>query len=497
MKGISKKTFLFIFIFFVFLLYAHGYNLPWYKSAVFYEVFVRSFADSDGDKVGDLNGLSAKLDYFNNLKINALWLMPIFPSVSYHGYDITDYYDIHPAYGTLEDFESFIQKAHQKNIKVILDLVVNHTSSFHPWFTSSASSYTSPYRDYYLWSSNRPTKNSNLWYQKATGYYYALFWSGMPDLNFDNPKVREEVKKIAKYWIERGVDGFRLDAAKHIYDEDHKNIEWWKEFYHYLKGIKPDIYLVGEVWDNEYKIAEYYKGLPSNFNFPLANKIMNSIANQKDLGIVELIKTERELFRENNPEFTDAIFLRNHDQPRVRTSFGGSIDKSILAASIYLTLPGTPFIYYGEEIGMEGAKPDEYIREPFKWTDDMKAEYQTYWIVPRYNIPNNGISLEDQLKDPNSILNHYKKLIELRQIHKAISLGEIEKIESKDRSVLAYIREYANERIIIVHNLNRVKNIFETTWKIEDKDILYSRNTNLEENKIILGPFSTIIIKVP
>ncbi|MGB9811588.1 MAG: alpha-amylase family glycosyl hydrolase, partial [Dictyoglomus turgidum] len=148
-KFFIKKAFVLIFILLIFITYIHGYNEPWYKDSIFYEVFVRSFADSDEDKVGDINGLIEKLDYFKNLNINALWLMPIFPSISYHGYDVTDYYDIHPAYGTLEDFENLVKKAHEKNIKIILDLVINHTSSRHPWFVSATSSYTSPYRDYY------------------------------------------------------------------------------------------------------------------------------------------------------------------------------------------------------------------------------------------------------------------------------------------------------------------------------------------------------------
>lgn len=496
-KFLIKRTLIFIFILVTFLTYIHGYNEPWYKNAIFYEVFVRSFADSDEDRVGDLNGLIDKLDYFKNLNITALWLMPIFPSVSYHGYDVTDYYDIHPGYGTMEDFENLIRKAHEKNIKIILDLVVNHTSSRHPWFVSSASSYNSPYRDYYIWSTEKPEKNSNLWYKKPTGYYYALFWSEMPDLNFDNPKVREEVKKIAKFWIEKGVDGFRLDAAKHIYDDDSKNIQWWKEFYSYLKSIKPDVYLVGEVWDNEYKIAEYYKGLPSNFNFPLSDKIMNSVANQKDLGIIEFLEFERELFGENNTDFADAIFLRNHDQVRVRTFFGGSIDKSILAGSIYLTLPGIPFIYYGEEIGMEGSKPDEYIREPFKWTDDMKSKYQTYWIIPRHNLPGNGIAVDTEEKDPNSIYNYYKKLLEIRVKCRALSNGKIERIKTQDRSILAYKLELEDEKIMVVHNLNRIENTFNFNNEIKEKDILYIRNAKTERNKIILGPYSTVIVKIP
>jgi len=504
MKKVVKIIFISILLIILFPLYASTENIPWYKDAVFYEIFVRSFADSDGDKVGDLIGLTQKINYLNtgskesenDLKIDAIWLMPIFSSVSYHGYDVTDYYDINPEYGILEDFENFISEAHKRGIKVILDLVVNHTSSKHPWFISASSSYTSPYRDYYVWSTQKPDKGPvNLWYQKPTGYYYALFWSEMPDLNFDNPKVREEVKKIAKFWIEKGVDGFRLDAAKHIYDENYKNISWWQEFYSYLRGIKPDIYLVGEVWDNEFTIAEYYKGLPSNFNFPLSDKIISSVANQKDLGIVEFINYERDLFRENNSDFADAIFLRNHDQNRVKTGFGGNIDKAILAASIYLTLPGTPFIYYGEEIGMEGAKPDEYIREPFKWTDNMKSPEQTYWIKPFYNLPNNGTSVETLDKDPKSILNQYRKLIRSRINHKALALGDIEKVKTKDNSTLAYIRYYGDEKILVIHNLNRVQNTF--SLKDNVQEIIYLRNVILNENELILGAFSTAIVKIP
>jgi len=241
-------------------------------------------------------------------------------------------------------------------------------------------------------------------------------------------------------------------------------------------------------------IAEYYKSLPSLFNFPLSDKIMNSVANQRNLGICDFLEMEKEMFKENNSEFTDATFLRNHDQVRVRTSFGGSIDKSLLAGSIYLTLPGTPFIYYGEEIGMEGAKPDEYIREPYKWTDQMNSEEQTYWIKPKYNIPNNGISYATEKVDKNSIFNHYKLLLKLRKDYKALSLGEMKKINLNDKSLLAYLREMDNEKILVIHNLNRVENMISLNFTF--KNILYSRNANIKDNKIILGPFSSIIIEV-
>ncbi|MGB9856812.1 MAG: alpha-amylase family glycosyl hydrolase [Dictyoglomaceae bacterium] len=497
-----KKFILALFFLFLSLSSNFSNSIPWYKDAIFYEVFVRSFADSDGDGVGDLRGLMKKLDYLNDgnpntdrdLGVNALWLMPIFLSPSYHGYDVVDYYDINPNYGDIKDFEEFLKEAHKRGIKVILDLVINHTSFLHPWFKSASSSYLSPYRNFYLWSSELPKSNSQFWYRSNTGYYYGFFWSGMPDLNYDEKRVRDEVKKIAKFWLDKGVDGFRLDAAKHIYDEHDKNISWWKEFYNYVKSIKKDVYLVGEVWDSEDVIARYYEGLPSNFNFPLAQRIINTVARQYDRGLIDYLLEERKLFSEYNPDFADAIFLTNHDQNRVMNLFGGSIDKAILSASIYLTLPGTPFIYYGEEIGMSGAKPDEYIREPFEWSSDLKGDYQTMWIRPLYAKPNDGISVEEQDLDPNSILNHYRRLINLRLKYKALSYGDVERVEIKDPTILAYVRKWGEEKFLIIHNLNRVENVFSYSLP-KDFKILYSRNSKIDKN-IILEGFGSIIIKI-
>ncbi|PMQ01405.1 MAG: alpha-amylase [Dictyoglomus sp. NZ13-RE01] len=498
-----KKGILLV-IFFLFLLipFAHSESTYWYKDAVFYEVFVRSFADSDGDGIGDLRGLMEKLDYLNDgnpnttkdLGVNALWLMPIFLSPSYHGYDVVDYYDIDPNYGDMKDFEEFLAEAHKRGIKVILDLVLNHTSSLHPWFKSASSSFLSPYRNFYLWSTEPPKNNPQFWHKTNTGYYYGFFWSGMPDLNYDEPRVREEVKKIAKFWLEKGVDGFRLDAAKHIYDDHDKNVAWWKEFYDYVKSIKKDVYLVGEVWDSQEVIAKYYYGLPSNFNFPLAQRIISSVSSQYNLNLVDFLLDERSLFSQYNPDFADAIFLTNHDQNRVMSVFGGSIDKAILSASIYLTFPGTPFIYYGEEIGMSGAKPDEHIREPFEWTSNLKGDYQTMWIKPIYAKPNDGISVEEEDLDENSILNHYRRLVNLRLKYKALSYGDIEKVDTKDSTLLAYIRKVGEEKILIIHNLNRVKNNFSYPLP-KNYQVLYSRNSKVDKD-IILGPFSSIIIKI-
>lgn len=239
-------------------------------STVFYEVFVRSFADSNGDGIGDFKGLTRKLDYLNDgnpdtdsdLGIGGIWLMPINPSPSYHGYDVTDYRQINPDYGTLDDFREFLNEAHKRGIKVIMDLVVNHTSKEHPWFKEAAADKSSSYRDWYVWAEDSGTATSgssaagsgNPWHSVRGDHYLGIFWEGMPDLNFDNPKVRKEITATGQFWLKQGVDGFRLDAAKHIYEDlqtdksqatTDKNVAWWQEFRSGLKEVKPDAYLVG------------------------------------------------------------------------------------------------------------------------------------------------------------------------------------------------------------------------------------------------------------
>ncbi|MCS6832546.1 MAG: alpha-amylase family glycosyl hydrolase, partial [Flammeovirgaceae bacterium] len=274
----------------------------WYKKAIFYEVFVQSFADSNGDGIGDLEGLRNRLDYLTELGITALWLMPIHPSPSYHKYDVTDYYDIHPDYGTKEDFKRLVNDAHQRGIRVVIDLVLNHTSAQHPWFEVSKKDKKNPFRDYYVWANydsiakeiqkkeiTLDSDNLTQWHapdgnKQADEYYYGFFWSGMPDLNYDNPKVRQEVFNIGAYWLtEMGVDGFRLDAAKHIFPDDRPedNHAWWVEFRREMEKVRPDVFLLGEVWDKTEVVAPYLKGLTSVFNFDLALAIGNAALNGK------------------------------------------------------------------------------------------------------------------------------------------------------------------------------------------------------------------------
>lgn len=457
------------------------------KYGVYYEIFVRSFTDSDGDGVGDFRGLTSKLDYLNDgnpvtdtdLGVNGIWLMPVNVSPSYHKYDITDYYNIDPEYGTMEDFNTFLFEAHKRGIKVIMDLVINHTSAQHLWFKEASKSEDNPYRNYYNWAkegqegfnlNGTSSWGSKVWHKSGSSYFYGIFWDQMPDLNYDNPKVREEIKKVAKFWLDKGVDGYRLDAAMHIYGAfenpvrtnlQDKNQQWWKEFGAATEETNPNVYLVGEVWDKSSVIAPFYKGLDSLFNFDVGEGIIKAVNSETSMaagsnGFASWLEEKYRNFAEVEPNFLDAPFLTNHDQNRSMDRLGSDISKAKLIANIYLTLPGNPFIYYGEEIGMLGTKPDERIREPFVWYNESKLP-QTSWESVIRN--KSTVSVEEQQKDRNSLLNHYKQLIRLRQSSKALTKGDFKALESGSNKVIAYSRNYledgnVKESVIVLHNLS-------------------------------------------
>lgn len=449
-------------------------------STVFYEIFVRSFADSNGDGIGDFKGLLSKLDYLNDgnpetdsdLGIGGIWLMPINPSPSYHGYDVTNYRDIHPDYGTMDDFRTFLNEAHKRGIKVIMDLVVNHTSKEHPWFTEAAADPNSPYRDWYVWAEDQGRKVSgtsaagsgNPWHNLNGSHYLGIFWEGMPDLNLDNPEVRNEMIKTGQFWLEQGVDGFRLDAAKHIYEDlltdksqetTNKNVAWWQEFRSGLNEVKPDAYLVGEIWDPSAALISSYldRALDSGFNFSLAETILSSVKNEKDANIPYTLERTHKLYSEKSGgSFVDATFLTNHDQNRVMTQLEGDVPHAKMAASLLLTLPGNPFIYYGEEIGMFGAKPDELIREPMRWTPD-DSEGQTTWEPAVNNASIQGLSVSEQIGDPTSLLSHYRQLIRMRNEIPALKDGAIQEYATDQPGITAFVRLTEDQAVLVAHNL--------------------------------------------
>ncbi|AHV98962.1 alpha-amylase family glycosyl hydrolase [Paenibacillus sabinae] len=440
---------------------------------VYYEIYVNSFSDSNNDGKGDLNGILQKLDYLNDgnphtkkdLGVDSLWLMPIGSSPSYHKYDTTDFYSVDPAYGTTEDFRRLTQEAHKRGMKVTIDLALNHTSNKHPWFQAAAKDKNSPYRDYYIWADENTDLNEKgpwgqqLWHESYPGsgdYYYALFIDFMPDLNFDNPKVREEMINVGKHWLNQGVDGFRLDAAMHIYskpDEVSKNVAWWDEFKRGLAEVKPDVYLVGEVWDRPNNIAPYYKALDSSFDFDLSSKILDAVQSGSDNGLAGFASNTLDLYSKYADNPIDAPFLTNHDQERTMSLLNGDVNKAKTAASILLTLPGNPFIYYGEEIGMLGEKPDENIREPFRWYPGS-GEGQTDWEPSRDNTGPDAVSVESQEKDKDSLLSHYKELIRFRHESPALMKGDIQEMTTGDSRIMGYTRTFEDDSVLVLHNLS-------------------------------------------
>ncbi|MCF6094273.1 alpha-amylase [Microaerobacter geothermalis] len=479
-----------------------------WPNAVFYEIFVRAFYDSNGDGIGDLKGVIAKLDYLQELGVEGIWLMPINPSPSYHKYDVINYYDIDPEYGTLEDMKILVAEAKKRDIKIIIDLVVNHTSNQNPWFQEAIKDENSPYRDWYIWADEKTNLlergdwNQQLWYGLGKNKYYSTFWEGMPDLNYDNPDVRAEIIKIGKFWLQEvGVEGFRLDAAKYIYpdQEKEKNYAWWKEFRKAMQTVKEDVFLVGEVWDTATVTAPYLQddGLNSTFNFDLAERIVRAVQQGKDTGIVSGLKRMREYFKKMDENYVDSIFLTNHDQNRVMSLFKGDVNKARMAAAILLTLPGSPFLYYGEEIGMQGMKPDEYIREPFVWSTDKK-EGESRWIVSKYNREREKIALETQIEEENSLYQYYKKLIQVRRSSDILVLGEIERSKVNEIGIVAFKRVLGNQSLLVLHNLSGVTK----TFSLPEDESVYKKKFFTSDkgsadklNRIVeMQPYSTLIL---
>lgn len=450
-------------------------------STVYYEIFVRSFYDSDGDGIGDLKGITEKLDYLNDgnpatkddLGIGGIWLMPINPSPSYHGYDVTDYRSINPDYGTIEDMQNLLTEAHKRGIKVIMDLVVNHTSKVHPWFVDSAKNNDGKYRNWYVWAEDqhRPVSGTsaagsgNPWHPLLGSHYMGTFWDGMPDLNFDNPQVRSEMKDIGTFWLKQGLDGFRLDAAKHIYEDllsdksaatTAKNVAWWQEFRQSMSKVNPEVYIVGEVWENSAVSVGAYldHAFNSGFNFGLAESLISSAKTEKDSGVAFTLERTYKLYSQlSGSTFTDATFLTNHDKNRVMSQLQNEPLHAKMAASMLLTLPGNPFIYYGEEIGMLGVKPDEGIREPMRWTAGQPANGQTTWEPGSNNDAESGVNVESQLNSSDSLLERYRQLISIRGEIPALRDGDIRDYPSGNAGVMAYERITSGQQILVAHNL--------------------------------------------
>ncbi len=487
--------------------------------SVCYEIFVRSFCDSNQDGIGDLNGITSKLDYLQDLGIEAIWLTPIFKSHSYHKYDVVDYWSIDSEFGTLDDFKELITTAHLKGIKVFLDFVINHTSKKHPWFVEAKKGPGNSFRNYYNWLSKSDIKargiaireitddssEVNPWHLANIGdneKYYGMFWSGMPDLNMDHNLVRNEIYNIGKFWLEKGVDGFRMDAAKHIYPdwEIGKCHNFWDEFRQKMEEVNPNVYLVGEVWTSAEKVAPFFKGLKANFNFDLCFAIQDIVKTGKDKKeIVKMLIKNYAIFEKVNPNFIDATMLGNHDINRIGGLADGNIEKLKMAASLLLLLPGNSYIYYGEEIGMLGSKPDENLREAFLWDSRFVDKDRTNWRKPKYNTDSKVSPLKIQELNPDSLFNHYRTLISLRK--RFNGLNQILKpnllaSETIKKGIISFIRPYKNEDILVLQNIT--SKIIEIRIEEEFESILFQSNLSNQLNNSIakLDAYGILVLKL-
>jgi len=469
-----KLNILSLFIFLLLFKTTTAQTTYWWNDAVFYEIFVRSFYDADGNGIGDFKGLTQKLDYLNDgidsttsdLGVTALWLMPIMESPSYHGYSIVDYKKVEQEYGTNQDFKTFLDSAHARGIKVILDLVINHTSDKHPWFLNAKSDPHVANRDWYRWS---PTKlnasgpwGETVWHPFNGYYYYGVFNSGMPDLNFFNQDVKNEIANIVTFWLDSiKVDGFRLDAVKYLCEEGNvledapSTFQYLREFRTLTKSINPNAVSVGEAWSSTSKVIPYVDGtgLDFCFEFELATDIITAIKNGTPSTLISRVKGA---IQQGYPFLQYGTFLTNHDQQRIFSQLGININKAKLAASILLTIPGVPFIYYGEEIGMTSASEDPSKRTPLQWTGGTNAGFTNG--IPWKNIPSTYVdyNIQKMSGDTSSLLNWYKKLIRIRENSPALRRGKYFYLNSTSSTIYASARYLSSsgEIIIPIHNFS-------------------------------------------
>jgi len=444
-------------------------GFAWWNDSVFYEIYVRSFYDSDGDGIGDLNGITQKLDYLNDgdpdtstdLGITGIWLMPISPSPTNHGYNMTDFSAVHPEYGTLDDLITLLDAAHARGIRIILDLSINVTSYLHPWFIN-AGNPVSPYHDWYIWSDDDPgytgSWGQQVWFPRNGKYFYSTYSAYSPDLNHTNPKVGAKMQEVVRFWLEDvGVDGFRLDSAKHLIEEGKiqentaSTHAWWKNFRLYFKQINPQAVAVAEVWNNTNIIAEYLQGdeVDLSFEFSLAGTFINAVNG----GTSNRVKQQVEQSYTLLPPLQFATFLTNHDMDRLMTQLGESPAKVNVAASLLLTAPGVPFMYYGEEIGLQGQIPDDHNRRPMQWSAEQFAGFSTKspWMPLEPGWKNFNVAVETG--DQASILSHYRNLIHARNQHVALRVGDLSVVAANNDALYSILRVSQEEAVLVLVNL--------------------------------------------
>lgn len=504
----------------------------------YYEVFVYSFCDSDGDGVGDLQGLISKLDYINDgddatdtdLGCNGIWLMPVNPSPTYHKYDVADYYAIDEEYGTLEDFKELLAACDERGIKVIMDLVLNHSSSQNPWFQEACAylkgldggepdAADCPYVDYYHFSKEQ---GGGYYPVEGTDWFYeAQFWSEMPDFNLDCEPLREEIAKITKYWLDVGVGGFRLDAVKEFYSgAPQSNIDFLAWLTDTVKKQKPDAYLVGEAWLDMADYAPYYgSGIDSVFNFAFADKdgIISKVLNGASAAKYgAAVSSLEETFGAYNADYIDAPFYTNHDMGRSAGYYAGdnSAAQTKMAGAMNLFMGGSAFLYYGEELGMKGSGKDENKRAPMYWSTNPDAAGMCDGPADMEDVKMKFESLEEQEKDGTSVYQYYKKVIKIRNQNPEIARGDAKYVlvgdflaDDTPESVCAIRKVYGDSELLLIFvtgaeteeldltgiTLNG-KNIGADT-QIRGALVTGEEKISFENGKAVMPGFSVLVLK--
>lgn len=484
----------------------------WYLDTVFYELYLRAFQDSNGDGHGDFGGAIERLDYIKSLGVECIWILPHYPSpLKDDGYDVADYMGVHPDYGTLDDFKAFVAAAHQRGLRVIIDLVMNHCSDQHPWFQAARQDRNSPYHDYFVWSDTGQeyadtriifldTEKSNWTYDEAAGrYFWHRFYSSQPDLNYDNPAIHEEMFNIIRFWLDTGVDGFRADAVPYLYEREGTNCENLPETHVFLKKVRR---LIDEEYPGRVLIAEAnqwpedllpYFGNGDEFqicfHFPIMPRLYMALKQADKTPIVDILARTPAI-----PEGCQWMtFLRNHDEltlemvtpeerqwmwqqyapkPRMRLNLGirrrlaplldNHPDRWLLLNALHLSLPGTPIIYYGDEIGMGDDiwLPDRHgCRTPMQWNAEHQAGFstaeETYFPVisdPVFGYQFVNVALQEMNED--SYLWRTRKLIKTRQYAAALRRGSMEIIPTRNPAILVYWRVLPDERVLCLYNLS-------------------------------------------
>lgn len=463
--------------------YNHELNIIDDNYRNYYEIFLYSYADSDGDGIGDINGLIDKLDYINDgddstdsdLGFNGIWLMPVMPSTTYHKYDVIDYCDIDKEYGTLSDFKRLVEECHKRDIRLIIDLVLNHTSSQNKWFVEATDYLKSladgekpnleecKYVDYYHFVEGDPGKSTYYQVGNTNWYYEAVFWEQMPDLNLADKELRKELESIASFWLDLGVDGFRLDAAKEYYSgSTEKNVEVLNWFCDYVKSEKEDAYIVAEVWEAFSSMANYYEsGVDSCFNFALsqangkiATTLNSSSTTNKAKSYAEAMVKIQDTLGGKDPGYIDAPFFVNHDTTRAGAVFANDEDKMKMAAGMTLMMSGSPFVYYGEEIGMSsmGTK-DENKRTPMFWSSE-NTDYMTKGPADADRFENKFPALDVQQMDSNSIYHYYKRAVRIKNENPEIARGTVDVNEELSGDAVCVIKKtYRESSVTLVYNV--------------------------------------------